>query len=116
MADRFLETLDGSSWSEFAATGVAVLVLGKSDCAACATWTAELTEFLAAHQEFSDVRVGKLLLDQRGLIGFKRENAAWLKELDVLPYNLIYRDGAVQKQFAGSGVDRLVNRLRALRG
>jgi len=110
-----LETLDRASWRDFLAAPVAVLMLGKTDCAACAAWTAELNDFLATDQEFGDVRFGKILLDQGGLADFKRENT-WIAELDVLPFNVVYAGGERKKDFAGSGIERLVNRLRGLRG
>lgn len=109
-----LRTLGPESWREFVtAEGTAVLVIGKNDCDACNTWGEEFARFLAEDQEFSGVRFGKIDLKQRGLIDFKKENT-WLAELDVLPYNVIYRDGQIVKQFAGGGVERLTNRLRNL--
>lgn len=109
-----LEVLGPDSWRDFVAAPVAVLVLGKSDCEACSRWAEELGEFLADDEEFSDVRFGKLLLDQRGLIDFKKENP-WIAGLDVLPFNQIYVSGECSKSFAGGGIDRLVKRLRRLR-
>jgi len=110
-----LESVDGSNWKAFLESPVAVLVLGKTDCDHCARWSRELEEFLASDEEFSDVRFGKLMLDQRGLVDFKRDNP-WIGGLDVLPYNVIYSRGEKQREFAGSGVERLANRLRRLRG
>jgi len=109
-----LESIDGSNWKSFLESPVAVLVLGKTDCENCARWSQELEEFLASDQEFSDVRFGKLMLDQRGLVDFKRHNP-WIGELEVLPYNVLYARGEKQREFAGSGVERLANRLRRLR-
>jgi hypothetical protein len=109
-----LETLDRASWRDFLAAPTAVLMLGKTDCQACAAWTEELTSFLAGDQEFGDVRFGKIFLDQGGLADFKRENP-WIAQLDVLPYNVVYVAGERKKEFAGSGIERLVNRLRGLR-
>lgn len=109
-----LELLDGKSWESFLAAPAAVLMLGKSDCAACAAWTEELEAFLESDERWSHVRFGKLLLDTPGLIAFKRANP-WIAELDVLPVNVVYVNGQESKRFAGSGIDRLVTRLeRAL--
>ena len=105
-----LEMLDGKSWEAFVASPAAVLMLGKSDCAACAEWTAELESFLEADDRWTHVRFGKLLLDTPGLVSFKRANP-WIAELDVLPVNVLFVDGKEAKRFAGSGVDRLVTRL-----
>jgi hypothetical protein len=108
-----LELIDGGNWEDFLAAPVAVLMLGKSDCPACAAWTDELTRFLDADTEWPNVRFGKVLLDKGGLIGFKRAHP-WIAELDVLPFNQIFLAGARGKSFAGAGVERLVNRLRQL--
>jgi hypothetical protein len=109
MSER-LEAIDGSTWEAFVAAPVAVLMLGKSDCAACATWTDELKAMLESDEQWRDVRFGKLLLDKPGLVSFKRANP-WLAEVDQLPFNVIYANGEPVKRFAGSGVERLVSRL-----
>jgi hypothetical protein len=106
-----LEGLDASSWEAFVASPAAVLVLGKSDCAACAQWTAELEAWLADSSRWPAVRFGKLFLDTPGLIGFKRANP-WVAELDVLPSTQIYVAGERTKSFAGGGAARLETRLR----
>ena len=109
MDDR-LQKLSGQDWQEFVAAPAAVLILGKSDCAHCNEWSAELEEALQASSFHPDIRFGKLLLDQPGLISFKRANP-WIADLDVLPYNLIYREGESLKEWAGGGLERLNNRL-----
>ena len=109
MSER-LELLDGKSWESFLAAPAAVLMLGKSDCAACAAWTEELEGFLASDDRWRHVRFGKLLLDTPGLVTFKRANP-WIAELDQLPVNVVYVNGAEVKRFAGGGIDRLVTRL-----
>jgi hypothetical protein len=109
-----LETVDKRNWREFIAAPRAVLMLGKSDCAACGQWTEELEQFLGSDEEWKDVRFGKILLDKPGLVDFKRSNP-WIADLDVLPFTQIYVSGERSKSFAGGGVERLVNRLRSLR-
>lgn len=106
-----LETIDGENWEDFLRAPIAVLMLGKSDCAACAAWTDELTRFLATDTVWTGVRFGKMLLDKGGLVGFKRAHP-WIAELDVLPFNQIFVAGARGKSFAGDGIERLVSRLR----
>ncbi len=108
-----LETITRENWEDFLAAPAAVLMLGKSDCPACAVWTEELTTFLENDSEWVSVRFGKLLLDQPGLGGFKKANP-WLAGLKDLPLNLIYIEGEKVKEFLGSGADRLANRLRRL--
>ncbi len=106
-----LEALDARSWEAFLAAPVAVLMLGKSDCEACAAWSAELEELLDDGAEFPEVRFGKILLDRPGLASFKRANPG-VAEVDVLPFNVIYVKGERVKTFAGSGAERLRKRLR----
>jgi hypothetical protein len=108
-----LETVDGTNWEEFVRAPVAVLMLGKTDCEACARWAEELSQFLESDREFEQVRFGKLQLDRPGLVSFKRANP-WVAELDSLPFNVIYADENRVKSFAGGGVERLANRLRRI--
>ncbi|MEO1334111.1 MAG: hypothetical protein AAFV29_00640 [Myxococcota bacterium] len=107
--------IGSENWEEFVKSPLAVLMLSKTDCAACNEWTEELKTFLETDEAFKDVRFGKMLLNQRGLSGFKRISP-WLATVDVLPFNVLYKDGEKAKEFAGSGMTRLVNRLNNLRG
>ena len=113
MSER-IEKLEGERWRELIRAPLAVLILGKSDCEACSAWSHELETFLAEDQEWKDVSFGKILLNERGLVDFKRANP-WIAELDVLPFTQIYVDGERSKSFAGGGVDRLVSRLQSLK-
>jgi hypothetical protein len=112
---KTLETVDGGNWREFVAAPVALLVIGKSDCPACAEWGAELERFLATDTEWQDVRFGKMFLDKGGLIEFKRASL-WLADVDELPFNQMYVGGKRSKSWPGGGIDRLVSRLQAVRG
>lgn len=109
-----IKILDKENTSEFLAQGDYVLILGKSDCVACSKWQAELNEALDAGTFSADVPIGKLNLDQRGLADFKRNNAEWLKDINDLPFNAIYKGGEKQKTFVGGGIDRLTTRLKKL--
>ena len=106
-----LEILDGDTLPGFLDASPSVLMLAKSDCDACQQWTEQLEEFLSEDTEWAHVRFGKLKLDQRGLADFKKQNP-WLADLHDLPYNIVYVDGERKKEFLGSGIDRLVNRMR----
>lgn len=110
-----IETLDGDSWEGFLAADAAVLILAKTTCENCSRWAEEIESALAAESSFAEVRFGKLYLDQRGLIAFKKANP-WIAEVDVLPYNVIYSKGEQKKSFAGGGFDRLSNRLNRVLG
>ena len=106
-----LEILDRETWREFLDSPGAVLILGKSDCDSCAAWTQELETFLADDTEWSNVRFGKIELDRGGLGAFKKETP-WLAEVKDLPFTLVYVNGEKKKEFLGSGIERLVNRMR----
>jgi hypothetical protein len=115
---RELEAVGPENWESFIhSEPAAVLMLGKDDCEACGAWTEELRAFLAgAGDRFPGVRFGKMNLRQPGLLHYKKRSP-WLAELDVLPYNVIYVKGEPVKQYAGGGIERLVNRLdRVLSG
>ena len=83
-----LEILGPDSWQEFLTAPRAVLVLGKSDCDACARWSDELSEWLTDPARWPDVRFGKLLLNTPGLVAFKRANP-WVASLDMLPHTIV---------------------------
>ena len=110
-----VETLDKSNWEDFLAADAAVLILAKTTCQNCATWSSELDAALAEEGAWPEVRFGKLYLDQPGLIAFKKSNP-WIAEVDVLPFNVIYVKGEQVKTFAGGGMDRLRNRLNRILG
>lgn len=109
-----LEKIEAGNWREFVDSPLSVMMLGKSDCDACAAWTTELEAFLDRDEEWNDVRFGKILLDKPGLIDFKRANP-WIADLDHLPFNQVWRAGERSKSWAGGGIERLTNRLTSLR-
>jgi hypothetical protein len=108
-----LEILDGSTLPELLAAPKAVLMLSKTDCAACIAWTEELSAALEDASLWPDVRFGKVFLDKPGLAAFKKANP-WLAEVHDLPYMLIYANGERFKAWAGGGRERLANRLAQL--
>ena len=56
-------------------------------------------------------RFGKMLLDQKGLISFKRESL-WLASVDALPTTVIYIKGERVKIVAGGGWEQLQEALK----
>lgn len=108
-----LEELTPDNWEDFSKADVAVMVLGKTDCPACNEWSGELTQALADNTLPDNVRFGKLIINQKGLLSFKKANP-WLAEVDQLPFNVIYQQGEIVKKYAGGGVDRLQTRLSRL--
>lgn len=105
-----LEILDRENWEEFLSAPIAVLMLGKTGCAACENWTQELNEWIESGDNPEGVRIGKLLLDTPGLGRFKMAQD-WVSQVDVLPFNAIYVNGERVKEWAGGNLTRLVNRL-----
>jgi hypothetical protein len=106
------EEITRENWEDFVNAPRAVLMLGKTDCPACSAFSEELVAFREQDETWSDVRFGKLLLDQPGLTGFKRASP-WLAGVRDLPFTVIYADGEVQKSFLGGGLQKalLTNRL-----
>ena len=101
-----MEILGPKDWEEFLSAPIAVLMLGKTDCAACEEWATELQ----SNEIPPGVRIGKILLDKPGFGRFKIAYD-WVANVDVLPYNVIFVDGEMKKQWAGGGMDRLQTRL-----
>lgn len=111
------EEVGRENWEEFINSPRAVLMLGKTDCAACNEFTAELQEWLGSGVEgWDDVRIGKMVINKPGLSKFKKQSA-WLADVTDLPYTVLYVDGEVKRSFMGGGIDRLTNRMeRVFRG
>ena len=81
-----MEVLNHSTWKGFLSSPVSVLILSKTDCQLCDKWFSELENYEIPE----NVRLGKLLLDSPGLARFKIENE-WVSNIDILPFNAIYR-------------------------
>ncbi len=107
-----LQILNSENLAEFLDLPSYVLVLSKSDCVACGQWQTEI-EAAFADESLPEIAIGKLNLDQQGLSDFKRNNK-WLKDVNDLPFNAIFKDGELKKSYAGAGLDRLMNRLKRL--
>ena len=79
------------------------------DFDSCDAWFSELETYEIP----PEIRLGKLQLDSPGLGRFKIENN-WVANIDILPFNAIYVDGEVTKQWAGGGIERLQTRLNQI--
>ena len=84
------------------------LILAKDGCGSCAEYEAEI-ERLQARALLGDLVVGKLMLTQPGCRLFKRANP-WLREVDFLPYTLLYERGEKVDEFAASKGAYLLDR------
>ena len=104
-----MEILNQSNWEEFLSSPISVLILSKTNCQSCDAWFSELETYEIP----PEIRLGKLLLDSPGLGRFKMENN-WVANIDILPFNAIYVDGEVKKQWAGGGIERLQTRLNQI--
>jgi hypothetical protein len=76
------------------------LVIAKDDCENCAEYEAEIRR-LQEHGLLGDLVVGKLILTQPGCRQFKRENP-WLREVEYLPYTVLFESGEKVDEFAAS--------------
>jgi hypothetical protein len=86
------------------------LVLAKDDCENCAAYEAEIRD-LQEGGRLGDLVVGKMVLTQPGCREFKRTNP-WLREVDVLPYTLLYASGEKVDEFAASRGTYLLERAQ----
>ena len=105
-----IERLNNENWSAFINAPVAVLILGKSDCAPCDSWTTKLGEWLGTGEHPANVRFGKTLLDEPGMTSFK-QSQSWIAMVDVLPFNAIYVDGVREEEWSGGSLSRLKTKL-----
>jgi hypothetical protein len=88
----------------------AVLVLTKSDCGHCAAYQAEI-EALLERADMGGTVIGKMPLNQRGVIRDFKRNNPWLADLKVLPYTLLYSKGQRVDGFAASKGSYLLERI-----
>ncbi len=104
------EEVGRENWEEFINSPKAVLMLGKSDCQACQAFAEELNAYCTSCNDWENVRFGKLIINQPGLAGFKKQSP-WLAKVTDLPYTVLYTEGEIVKKFMGGGIDRLTNRM-----
>jgi hypothetical protein len=89
----------------------AVLIFTKSDCGHCAAYQAEI-EALFQQGEMDGISIGKVVLNQRGITWYKRDNL-WLSGLNFLPYTLLYSEGQPVDDFAASKGAYLLERIES---
>ncbi len=88
----------------------AILVLTKSDCGHCVAYQAEI-EALLERGDMGGTVIGKMPLNQRGVIRDFKRNNPWLADLRVLPYTLLYSKGQRVDGFAASKGSYLLERI-----
>jgi hypothetical protein len=106
-----METINDSNFEEFLSSPASLLFIGKTDCEACNQWTAELNNNL---DNLPQMRCGKVTIGTSGLTNFKRVHGPWLSKVKDLPYNTIWVNGEMKKEWPGGGLDRLKSRLANL--
>ena len=84
------------------------LILAKDGCGSCAQYEAEIRR-LEDRELLGGLVVGKLMLTQPGCRLFKRANP-WLRDVDFLPYTLLYANGEKVDEFAASKGTYLLDR------
>ena len=110
-----LEVIDDSNFEEFLASPVAFLLIGKTGCGPCMEWTASLNSALAEDGLPSGIRWGKLIIGDGKLTNLKRVHGTWLSHVREMPYNSIWMNGTMVKEWPGGGeLVRLTNRLEGL--
>lgn len=108
-----LEMIDDSNFEEFLSAPAVLLFVGKEGCGPCMEWTQELKNELTS-LDLPGVRFGKLALGEGKHTNFKRVHGVWLSHLRELPYNSLWVNGAIVKEWPGGGFDRLTSRLQSL--
>lgn len=111
-----LEVVDDSNFEEFLASPAAFLLIGKDGCGPCMEWKASLNSVLSEGGKLpSSVRFGRVIIGEDKLTNFKRVHGVWLSHVREMPYNSVWMNGVLVKEWPGGGdLDRLTNRLFGL--
>jgi hypothetical protein len=111
ISSKLLQITD-RNFGELAGSERAVLILMKSDCGHCTAYQAEI-EGLLERGQMEEIIVGKMVLNERGVIrNFKRENP-WLTGIKFLPHTLLYSKGQRVDGFAASKGSYLLERIES---
>lgn len=106
-----LEKIDDTNFEDFLSSPLAFLMIGKEGCGPCMEWTAELEK---SEDVFPLVRFGKITIGEGILTNFKRVHGTWLSHMREMPYNSLWTEGKMVKEWPGGGMDRLISRLNNL--
>jgi len=90
----------------------AVLILSRSDCAACRVYERDVRVYLRLGVLHS-VAIGRLVIDAPGGDRFKHANP-WVTSLHVLPFTVLYRRGQEVELFAAAHASFLVRRIQSV--
>lgn len=102
--------VNDANYEDFMAYEKVALIISKSTCGNCANYALEIEE-LAAKGKLEGLVVGKLILDKAGALNLKRANP-WIKEVDFLPFTVLYYKGEKAEEFSASKGSYLRMRMR----
>ena len=100
MSADSVQYVDDESVDRIVGAPHGALILAKDECGSCAEYESEIRG-LQADGLLGDLVVGKLILTRPGSTEFKRANP-WLRDLEYLPYTLLYASGEKVDEFATS--------------
>ncbi len=104
-----IQHIDDSNFEAFMEHDRVALLLTRSTCGNCVNYTQEIQELIEKGR-LEDLHIGKVILDQAGSVKLKKANP-WIKDLDFVPYTVLYDKGQKVEEFAASRGDYL--RLKA---
>jgi hypothetical protein len=106
-----LELLDEETWEPFINAPISVLILSKNDCNACSQLSDELGVWFSTEHVPSNVRYGKIMLDNPGMGRFKITHRLVLN-VDVMPFMAIFADGERVSEWSGGDFSRFQRQIR----
>ena len=107
---KLIREVNDQSLKEVVEAEQAVLILTKTDCGHCVAYQAEI-EALLERGAMGETVIGKMPLNQRGMIRDFKRNNPWLADLKFLPYTLLYSKGKCVDNFAASKGTYLLERI-----
>lgn len=108
--DNLIREVNDDNLKEVVEAEQAVLILTKTGCGHCIAYQAEI-EALLKRGAMGEMVIGKMPLDQRGMIRDFKRNNPWLADLKFLPFTLLYNKGQRVDNFATSKGTYLLERI-----
>lgn len=105
-----IETVTDYNIEAFLGSDLCALILARSTCNRSITYQDDVRRLIDSGA-LGAIRVGVLLLDQRGVSQFKRQNL-WLMGTEHLPYTMLYRRGLRVDGFPAARGHTLLDRAR----
>ncbi|MBS9782943.1 MAG: hypothetical protein KGV46_00105 [Pasteurella sp.] len=105
-----IKKLDCFSLEDILKEDKCLLVLSNSNCDACKQWVQKINKGLQEETLPMHIEYGKLDINQKGLISFRRENP-WVEKAIFLPYTALLLEGVFTGGFIGADYEELQNLL-----